>query len=95
MQLQQKGLKCKHLHKVLFIIFTLTGLQGLYNRLEHVHDSEYVHVVKGLRLHWIEDFKEFKGFLTLPLTGLKLRIPVVPVVRTSTKGKIYELTFIF
>lgn len=80
------------INELLFIIFTLSGLQGLHNRLEHVHDPE--HVVKVLRLHWNADFKGFKGFLSLSLTGLKLWMHN-HVFRISIKGKIYKLTFIF
>lgn len=41
-----------------------------------MHDPEHIHVAEGLRLHWIADLKGFKGFLSLSLIGLKLRIHV-------------------
>lgn len=64
------------INEVLVIIFTLTGSQGLHSRLEHVRDPEHIHVVRGQRLHWIADFKGFKGFLSLTLIDLKLRIHI-------------------
>lgn len=97
-QLRHKGLKCKHLRKLSTIShFTLIGLPGFRNRLEHVHNPEHIHVVEGLRLHWIADFKGFKGLLSLPLIGLKFRSHFqLPTLSGSIqKGEIHKLTFIF
>lgn len=41
-----------------------------------MYDTEHIHVEEGLRLHWIADFNEFKGFLSSPLIGLKLGIHI-------------------